>query len=196
MFHDKTNSPSVAHVLLPHADRVTLPTALKEGDPGEAVLVPDVLIDNIVVVLHALAAAEGLGPRQDANGRRHATCGLAKELDTPLRFPHELLLHVVGKGAASLGGKGDTVASELKLRRGEQALARAGDISKLVVVVVTTEAAELVLQQVGALKLDPLAIKEHSNLGGLENHNIVLGPARNTLLIILYEQQNILAALT
>merc|ERR1712027_142636 len=146
---------------------MALTTALKEGDPGEAVLIPGVLVDNIVVVLHALAATEGLGPRQDTNGRRHATCELAKELDTPLRFPHELLPQVVGKG--------DTVASELKLGRGEQALARAGDISKLVVVVVTTEAAELVLQQVGALKLDLLAIKEHSNLGGLENHNIVLG---------------------
>ena len=90
---------------------------------------------------------------------------------------------MAGKGAASLGGKGDTVAGELKLGCGEQALAWAGDISELVVVVVTTEAAELVLQQVGALKLDPLAIKEHSNLGGLENHNIVLGPTSNTVLI-------------
>jgi len=166
---------SVAHVLLPHADRVTLPTALKEGDPGEAVLIPGVLVDNVMVVLHALTTAEGLGPGQDRKGRRHATCGLAIKPDTPLRFPLELLLQVAGKGAASVGGKGDTVAGKLKLGCGEQALAWARDISELVVVVVTTEAAELVLQQVGALKLDPLAIKEHSNLGGLENHNIVLG---------------------
>ena len=176
MFHDKENLPSIAHTLFPHADRMALTTALKEGDPGEAVLVPGVLVDNIVVVLQALAAAEGLRPRQDGNGRRHATYGLAKELDTPLSFPLELLLQVVGKGTASLGGKGDTVAGELKLGLGEQALARAGDISNFVVVVVTTEAAELVLQQVGAFQLDPLAIKEHTDLGGLENHNVVLGP--------------------
>ena len=54
--------------------------------------------------------------------------------------------------------------------------ARAGDISNFVVVVVTTEAAELVLQQVGAFQLDPLPIIEHTDLGGLENHNVVLGP--------------------
>merc|ERR1712117_400592 len=107
---------------------------------------------------------------------RHATCGLAKELDAPLRFPLELLLKVAGEGAASLRGKGDTVAGKLKLGCGEQALAWAGDISKLVVVVVATEAAELVLQQVGALQLDPLAIKEYSDLGGLENlgNNVAL----------------------
>ena len=52
----------------------------------------------------------------------------------------------------------------------------AGDISNFVVVVVTTEAAELVLQQVGAFQLDPLPIIEHTDLGGLENHNVVLGP--------------------
>jgi len=166
---------SEAHTLLPHANRMALTAALKEGDPGEAVLVPGVLVNNLMVVLHALAAAEGPRPRQDGNGGRHATCGLAKELDAPLRFPLELLLQVAGEGAASLRGKGDTVAGELKLGCGEQALAWAGDISKLVVVVVATEAAELVLQQVGALQLDPLAIKEHSNLGRLENHNIVLG---------------------
>ena len=176
MFHDKTNSPSVAHVLLPHADRVTLPTALKEGDPGEAVLIPGVLVDNVMVVLHALTTAEGLGPGQDRKGRRHATCGLAIKPDTPLRFPLELLLQVAGKGAASVGGKGDTVAGKLKLGAGEQTLARAGDITKLVVVIVSTEAAELVLHQVGSLELDPLAIKEHTDLGRLENHNIVLGP--------------------
>merc|ERR1712117_654571 len=105
---------------------------------------------------------------------RHATCGLAKELDAPLRFPLELLLKVAGEGAASLRRKGDTVAGKLKLGCGEQALAWAGDISKLVVVV-ATEATELVLQQVGALQLYPLAIKEYSDLGRLENHNIVLG---------------------
>ena len=60
MFHDKTNSPSVAHVLLPHANRVTLTAALQEGDPGEAVLIPGVLVDNVMVVLHALTTAEGL----------------------------------------------------------------------------------------------------------------------------------------
>merc|ERR1719229_1641734 len=99
-------------------------------------------------------------------GRRHATCGLAIKPDTPLRFPLELLLQVAGKGAASLGGKGDTVAGKLKLGCGEQALAWAGDISELVVVVVTTEAAELVLQQVGAFKLDPLAMKVCLSLMG------------------------------
>jgi len=156
---------SEAHTLLPHAKRMALTAALKEGDPREAVLVPGVLVDNLVVVLHALTAAEGSRPRQDGNGGRHTTCGLAKRLDAPLRFSLELLLQVAGEGAASLRGKRDTVAGKLKLRCGEQALAWAGDISKFVVVVVTAEATELVLQQVGALKLYPLAIKEHSNLG-------------------------------
>ena len=165
MFHDKTNSPSVAHVLLPHADRVTLPTALKEGDPGEAVLIPGVLVDNVMVVLHALTATEGFRPRDGGDVRRHTSCGLAKDLDTSLIFPLELLLHLGGEGTARLGGKGDTVAGKLKLGAGEQTLARAGDITKLVVVIVSTEAAELVLHQVGSLELDPLAIKEHTDLG-------------------------------
>ena len=147
---------------------------LEEGDPGEAELVLGVLLHNLVIVLRALAAAESLG--EDRDGGRHATGGLVGELDASLRLPLELLQQLAGEGTAHLGGQRDTVASELKLRLGEQALAGARDITNLVVVVVTAEAAELVLQEVGALKLDPLAVKEHTDLGRLENHNIVLGP--------------------
>ena len=168
--------PREAHTLLPHADSLAGITTLNEGDPGEAVLIPGMLVDDLMVVLHALTATEGFRPKDGGDVRRHTSCGLAKDLDTSLIFPLELLLHLAGEGTARLGGQGDTVAGELKLGFGEQALARAGDISNFVVVVVTTEAAELVLQQVGAFQLDPLAIKEHTDLGGLENHNVVLGP--------------------
>jgi len=161
-----------ANTLLPHADRVAGRSTLKDGDPGEAELIPGVLVHDLMVVLPALTAV-GLG--EDGDVRRDTTGGLARELDASLRFPLELLLQVGGEGAARLGGQGDTVASNLKLGLGQQALAGAGDISNSVVVVVTTEAAELVLQQVGAFQLDPLAIKEHTDLGGLENHNVVLG---------------------
>ena len=122
------------------------------------------LVDDLMVVVHALTATEGFRLRESRDVGRHTTCGLAKDLDTSLIFPLELLLHLAGEGTARLGGQGDTVAGKLKLGAGEQALARAGDITKLVVVVVSTEAAELVLHQVGSLELDPLAIKEHSDL--------------------------------
>ena len=114
----------------------------------------------------------------------HSTGRLAGELDASLGLPLELLPQVAGEGAARLGGQGDTVAGQLKLGLGHQALARAGDISNFVVVVVTTETTKLVLQQVRAFQLDPLAIKEHTDLGGLENHYVVLGPWMEKIVII------------
>jgi len=164
-----------AHALLPHASWVADITTFNKRNSGEAVLIPGMLVDDLMVVLHALTATEGFRPRDGGDVRRHTSCGLAKDLDTSLIFPLELLLHLGGEGTARLGGKGDTVAGKLKLGAGEQTLARAGDITKLVVVIVSTEAAELVLHQVGSLELDPLAIKEHTDLGRLKNHNIVLG---------------------
>jgi len=166
---------SEAHTLLPHADSLTGITTLNEGDPGEAVLIPGVLVNDLMVVLHALTATEGFRLRESRDVGRHTTCGLAKDLDTSLSLPLELLLHLAWEGAARLGGQRDTVAGKLKLGAGEQALAWAGDITKLVVVVVSAETTELVLHQVGSLQLDPLAIKEHTDLGRLQNHNIVLG---------------------
>ena len=154
---------------------------LKDGDPGEAELVPGVLVHNLVVVLHALPT-EGLGHDGLVGG--HSTGRLAGELDASLRLPLELLPQVAGEGAARLGGQGDTVAGQLKLGLGHQTLARAGDISNFVVVVVTAETTQLVLQQVGAFQLDPLAIKEHTDLGGLENHYVVLGPWMEKIVII------------
>ena len=154
---------------------------LKDGDPGEAELVPGVLVHNLVVVLHALTT-EGL--RHDGHVGGDSTGRLAGELDASLRLPLELLLQVAGEGAARLGGQGDTVAGQLKLGLGHQTLARAGDISNFVVVVVTAETTQLVLQQVGAFQLDPLAIKEHTDLGGLENHYVVLGPWMEKIVII------------
>jgi len=166
---------SEAHTLLPHANWLAGITTFNKGDPGEAVLIPGVLVDDLMVVHHALTATEGFRPRDCGDVRRHTTCGLAKDLDTSLIFPLELLLYLVGEGTARLGGQGDTVAGKLKLGAGEQALAWAGDITELVVVVVSTKATELVLHQVGSLELYPLAIKEHTDLGRLENDNIVLG---------------------
>jgi len=166
---------SEAHTLLPHANWLAGITTFNKGDPGEAVLIPGVLVDDLMVVHHALTATEGFRPRDSGDVRRHTTCGLAEDLDTSLIFPLELLLYLVGEGTARLGGQGDTVAGKLKLGAGEQALAWAGDITELVVVVVSTKAAELVLHQVGSLELYPLAIKEHTDLGRLENDNIVLG---------------------
>ena len=67
------NSPSEAHTLLPHADSLAGITTLNEGDPGEAVLIPGVLVDDLMVVLHALTATEGLRPRESGDVRRHTT---------------------------------------------------------------------------------------------------------------------------
>ena len=173
---DNVNLPGEAHALLPHASWVADITTFNKRNSGEAVLIPGMLVDDLMVVLHALTATEGFRPRDGGDVRRHTSCGLAKDLDTSLIFPLELLLHLGGEGTARLGGQGDTVAGKLKLGAGEQTLARVGDITKLVVVIVSTEAAELVLHQVGSLELDPLAIKEHTDLGRLKNHNIVLGP--------------------
>jgi len=166
---------SEAHTLLPHANWLAGITTFNKGDPGEAVLIPGVLVDDLMVVHHALTATEGFRPRDCGDVRRHTTCGLAEDPDTSLIFPLELLLHLAGEGTARLGGQGDPVAGKLKLGAGEQALAWAGDITELVVVVVSTKATELVLHQVGSLELYPLAIKEHTDLGRLENDNIVLG---------------------
>merc|ERR1712018_1046230 len=62
------------------------------------------LVDDLMVVLHALTATEGLRPRDGGDVRRHTSCGLAKDLDTSLIFPLELLLHLGGEGTARLGG--------------------------------------------------------------------------------------------
>ena len=113
-----------------------------------------------------------------AVGRGDPTGGLVGELDAPLSFPLQLSPQVSREGAALFRGQGNTVAGDLQLGLGEQALTGTGDISDLLVVVVTTEATELVLQQVGTLQLDPLSIKEHTDLGRLQNHNLVLGPRR------------------
>merc|ERR1719412_3063550 len=87
--HGPLNGERLGQVLELRQDHPRM-DLLKDGDPGEAVLIPGVLVDNVMVVLHALTTAEGLGPGQDRKGRRHATCGLAIKPDTPLRFPLEL----------------------------------------------------------------------------------------------------------
>merc|ERR1712223_701381 len=164
----------VPHTLHPLSDRVAGGAALKHGDHGEAELPPGVPLHNLVVVPPALAAVtvEGLRPHGKSGD---STGGLVGELGAPLCFPLELGPHMSGEGAATLRGQGNTVAGDLQLGLGEQTLAGAGDIGNLLVVVVTTEATELVFQQVGTLHLEPLAIKEDIDLGRLENHNIVLG---------------------
>ena len=130
-----------------------------------------------MVELHALS--------RRVEGLRLAVCGgdptggLVGEPDAPLSFPLQLSPQVSREGAALFRGQGDAVAGNLQLGLGEQALTGAGNISDLLVVVVTAEATELVLQQVGTLQLDPLAIKEHADLGRLENHDLVLGPGRD-----------------
>ena len=73
---------------------------------------------------------------------------MVERLNAHISFSLKLGLNANREGAALLRGQGDTVASHLKLRAGEQALARAGNIANHLVVAIPTEAAELVLQQI------------------------------------------------
>ena len=161
------NLPGESNPLLPHAHRVALALAGEEGNLREAELV--VLAHQLVhlmAVLHAprtTHAREGLVAERGKGG--NASVGKVGELDAHLSFLLELSHQVARQGAALLRGQGDTVAGHLELGAGEQALARARNITNHLVVAVTAEATELVLQQVGALHLDPLSIKEHIDLG-------------------------------
>ena len=79
---DNVNLPGEAHALLPHASWVADITTFNKRNSGEAVLIPGMLVDHLMVVLHALTATEGFRPRDGGDVRRHTSCGLAKDLDT------------------------------------------------------------------------------------------------------------------